>query len=144
MLPQFPNRPIVGSKPLSFFGDFLPKKKMQLITPPLKGLNVSVFFSIPNGQDPFHCTKKKWQNLGPFLVFLVPITWLHAKGRQVTGTQKKKKEGLRALPFYSMKTCPNFQRTCPSTPEEFFHFIRFWKKAEFLHMTMHLEMHYKK
>ncbi len=68
---------------------------------------------------------KKITNPWPFLVFLVPITWLHAKGRQVTGTQKKKKEGLRALPFYSMKTCPNFQRTCPSTPEEFFHFIRF-------------------
>jgi hypothetical protein len=51
------------------------------------------------------------------------------------GTEK---QGIaRALPFSSVKTCPNFQRKYTSAAEDLFHFIRSWKiVAEILCLTM--------
>jgi hypothetical protein len=59
--------------------------------------------------------------------------------RMVTGLMgaPKNKEKPTAVPFCSVKTCPNFHRMLPSTVEEFSHFVRSWKiVAEFFLLTM--------
>jgi hypothetical protein len=45
----------------------------------------------------------------------------------------------------NVKTCPNFQRKCTFTTEDFLHFIRYWKiVAEFLRLTMVIYIHLEK
>jgi hypothetical protein len=49
----------------------------------------------------------------------------------------KNKEKPTAVPFCSVKTCPDFHRVLHSTVEEFSHLVRSWKiVAEFFLLTM--------
>jgi len=69
--------------------------------------------------------------------FEVPV--LEGTVARVIGTEKQK-EGPRTLPFFGVKTSPNFQRNCSSTHrEDFLPFHKILENhslAEFLQLIM--------